>query len=197
MVDNFFKKVKTNLLSVKSKLVFLSEFRNFGFILNVLFWTLILLLIIDNNLFFALEQSFFNAFFTYLNYSSYFYVTLTVLFILSIKNFLYTMLLNLYGLTSTVQFSNNSLYLDVLYLSYLKNVLIIALTFLLNYVRYFFSVLINSNYVLTFIWSKILYTLTPISFYPIFKRHSIFGYYRIARQNWVELKTEEVNFLKY
>lgn len=41
------------------------------------------------------------------------------------------------------------------------------------------------------------YVKLPIFWYPIFKRSSIFGFYRISRQRWSELKTEEVNYLKY
>jgi len=33
--------------------------------------------------------------------------------------------------------------------------------------------------------------------YPLFKRHSYYGYFRSMRQRWGEIKTEEFNRLKY
>lgn len=43
----------------------------------------------------------------------------------------------------------------------------------------------------------IVFGLTRVQWHTVFKRHSIFGFYRISRQTWVELKTEEINALKY
>ncbi len=66
---------------------------------------------------------------------------------------------------------------------------------------YLCQVLLNNKFLNIFLLSTISSVIFPnfksIYWYPIFKRHSIFGYYRIARQNWVELKSEEVNYLKY
>lgn len=58
----------------------------------------------------------------------------------------------------------------------------------------------NSSFIFNFY--KYLFFLVKSFFrkffwYPIFKRHSIFGYYRLSRQNWVELKPEEIHYIKY
>ena len=193
MFNNLFNKIKASLLQIKSKLASLFIFKNLILYIIILF---ICCNIAFSSLFFFLEQSFCNFLFNYINYSNYFYLTLLIFFLISIKNFFYALCLKLFNINYIVVFNNNNLYLNFLYLAYIKNIIIYSLYFLINYFNLFFKLVINSNYFLSYILNKIN-ILFPVSFYPIFKRHSIFGYYRIARQNWVELRTEEVNFLKY
>ncbi len=64
------------------------------------------------------------------------------------------------------------------------------------YFLYFFR--LYSNSIIAIFFSSVISRLFSINYwYPLYKRHSYFGYFRSMRQKWGELKTEEVNRLKY
>lgn len=194
MFENFFKKIKTNVAFLKNRLVFLTEFKNRSFVFIISYYFLLFFIMVDNNLFFYVNQSFFGLILDFLNYFNNFYLTLIILFALSVKN----LIANYFNFfQNSVNNQSNLLFLNFLYLVYIKDTLFINFNFFLSYLSFFFLYLAQTNYFLAFFMLKVRQILVPISWYTIFKRHSIFGYYRIARQNWVELKSEEVNFLKY
>lgn len=194
MFENFFKKIKTNVSFLKSKLVFLSELKSFNAIFNIIFFFFLALIMIDNNLYYYVNQSFMNIITEYVNYFNNFYLVIAVLFLISVKN----LIINTFSSSQNNSNSqNNSIFLSVIYLTYIKDILLVNLSFLSAYFTYFILHTFQTSYLLNFCISKFRTLFVPISWYTVFKRHSIFGYYRIARQNWVELKSEEVNFLKY
>ena len=173
---------------------FLSEFKNFIFILNIFYSFFLFFFLVDFNLFYSINESFIGFFINYFNYFTNFYLVLILLFLCSIKNVIYSFI---NGNFNNFNSETNSIYLNILFYSYIKDVLLITFNFYISYLLFFINKLTKSNVLLLFFINKVFRFINPISWYPIFKRHSIFGYYRIARQNWVELKTEEVNFLKY
>lgn len=93
-------------------------------------------------------------------------------------------------------------YLLFLYRSYfLKNLSFFSLiVYLFNNIRFYFL-----NFYYRFIKSFFFnffveifnFIFNKYYWYPIFKRHSYFGLYRNLRQKWTEVKSEEVNRLKY
>ncbi len=77
----------------------------------------------------------------------------------------------------------------------------------LTLVSYIFDVLANSLFYFLRVYGDSLFITAIFNFiakffsvnywYPLYKRHSYFGYFRSMRQRWGEVKTEEVNRLKY
>lgn len=176
MVFKIFSKFKANLN-------FLSKLVNYSFILNSLISILLLDILFSTN--------FLLIMYTPLNYVLDFITYWSIVFYLGF--FLITISL-IFRNNNNLTFLNNSLLLQINY--YLSN---IKVSFFENleylFAQFFFT--LNNNAFKFYFLNSILLNLRPIYWYPIFKRHSIFGYYRIARQNWVELKSEEVNFIKY
>ncbi len=64
------------------------------------------------------------------------------------------------------------------------------------YFLYFIRVYRNS-FIYLFLFSFFGKFFSVNYWYPLYKRHSYFGYFRSMRQRWGEVKTEEVNRLKY
>lgn len=97
---------------------------------------------------------------------------------------------------------NNYDWLLFLYRNYFVfNVSVLTLiSYLVNTIKFYvfwvFSLISN-----LFIFNLILEIINVVSsqsfWYPIFKRHSYFGYFRSMRQKWVEVKSEEVTRFKY
>lgn len=160
MFENFFKKIKTNVTFFKNKLVFLAEFKNLSFAFNASFYFFIFLIMIDNNLFFYINQSFLNLILDFLNYFNNFYLTIFVLFFLSIKNLIASHF-NFFHSSSNNQ--NNLLFLNFLYLVYIKDMLFINFNFFLSYLGFFFSYLVQTNYFVAFFISKSKEIFIPIS----------------------------------
>lgn len=84
---------------------------------------------------------------------------------------------------------------------YLYNISFLSLfSYIFDVVFFYFIFLYrlykNSIFYL-FFYNLFLNFFSTNLWYPIFKRHSYFGYFRSMRQKWGEIKTEEVNRLKY
>ena len=96
-------------------------------------------------------------------------------------------------------FSNNFNNMFLNYLYYFFNIIALKTVFnhILSWIILFFSWNFKSLYFIKFLINIFSVSVKKINWYPVFKRHSIFGYYRINRQRWVELKSEEVNYIKY
>ncbi len=96
----------------------------------------------------------------------------------------------------------NSDWLVLLYRNcYLTNVSFASLLSYLfdSFVFYFFYFLrlYRNSFVFITIYSAIVNFFSTNYWYPLYKRHSYFGYFRAMRQRWGEVKSEEVNRLKY
>lgn len=163
MFENFFKKLKTNVSVIKDKLVFLSELKNFSTIFNIFFSLFIILTIADLNIYYYVSQSFLSYFLTYCNYYNNFYLVTILLSLLSAKNIICNHLFSSQPYQTKFNNQSNSLYLNFLYLTYIKEVLLINLNFLISYVFYFISNFVYSNFFFRFIYSKLYTFLTPIS----------------------------------
>ncbi len=185
MIMNFLGEFKYSLNFLKTKLINVFKKLNYLVILDVIILTFCAVLLLNLDVL----NIIFNSFLLNLLVSN--NVLLLVLFFLvSISNLLIN---KLYYKSNKFNNENwNVLYLQFLYVLYLRLNLKSNLIYLYYNILFIFkTIFVNNSYILSNLNFRTLY------WYPIFKRHSIFGYYRIARQNWVELKSEEVNYLKY
>lgn len=185
MIMNFLGEFKYSLNFLKTKLINVFKKLNYLVILDVIILTFCAVLLLNLDVL----NIIFNFFLLNLLVSN--NVLLLVLFFLvSISNLLIN---KLYYKSNKFNNENwNVLYLQFLYVLYLRLNLKSNLIYLYYNILFIFkTIFVNNSYILSNLSFRTLY------WYPIFKRHSIFGYYRIARQNWVELKSEEVNYLKY
>ncbi len=66
----------------------------------------------------------------------------------------------------------------------------------IHYFSYFVR-LYQSSMITIFVYNIISGFFSANYWYPLYKRHSYFGYFRSMRQKWGEVKTEEINRLKY
>lgn len=191
MVANFFNEFKNNFSFFKTKLVFIVKGLNY----LIVFDLLCVLFIVDILFNLNLLTFILNFFFLLTNYllTLNFLVIVILFFIISTRNLI---LNKLSGKSNFIQKSENSnqLYLGLLFIIYSRLNIKSNLIFFLNYLNLLFF---KSNFILNFFNILLIENFKNLYWYPIFKRHSIFGYYRIARQNWVELKSEEVNYIKY
>lgn len=182
---NFVGEFKSNFNFLKAKILNALKKLNYLIILDSCILTFCSFLLLGFNII----DTFLNASILNLLLSNNF-IFYVLLFSLSISNLI---LNKIYYKSNTFNTENwNSLYLQILYSIYLRlniksNIIYLyySIGFLLK------NLFLNNSFILKNLNFRTLY------WYPIFKRHSIFGYYRIARQNWVELKSEEVNYLKY
>jgi len=204
MFNNFVKKLKINLLYLKNKFLFFIKLINLKFVFNVIFWYICLDCLINeelNNFFLCSFLTnlllFVNPFNSFIFLSIYFLISLKDKIILFIKFFIN---FRINKKTKIILDSNNynNLFLVAMYYSYNKVSFKINFTYIFNWFITFIKFnFINNFFFIKYIFNNIILIFSPISWYTIFKRHSIFGFYRISRQRWVELKTEEVNFIKY
>ena len=114
----------------------------------------------------------------------------------------YTILFIIFFFLNIVKSVNNYDWLLFLYRNYfLFNLSFLTLlSYIFDtfkfYILWLFSVFKNLFFFNFFI--EIFNFIFNQSFwYPIFKRHSYFGYFRSMRQKWVEVKSEEVTRFKY
>lgn len=159
MFENFFKKIKTNVTFLKNRLVFLTEFKNLNFVFNISFYFLLLLIMVDSNLFYYINQSFLDLVLDLFNYFNNFYLTISILFLLSIRN-LIASYFNFFQNSNSSQ--NNLLFLNFLYLVYIKDMLFINFNFFLTYLSFFFKYLMQTSYFLSFFMSKFKEIFVPI-----------------------------------
>lgn len=192
MVLNIVNFVKSNLLFFKSRI------SSSLVIVDFLFFFILLDILLNYN-FLSVAYSLVFSIFNYIILLSNFnFILLLVLIILR------SVILNKIFYKNQTNYSNynkysnyNSIYLWILYNLNVNNFFFVNLNFLISYVWNVLYLIFSKSYLIQFIISEVSLFTTQINWYPIFKRHSIFGYYRISRQNWVELKTEEVNYIKY
>lgn len=205
MLNNFIKKIKINLLYIKNKLLFFIKLVNLKLIFNIAYFYVVYdcFTTIKNHSLFICSSL--NTFINYINPSN-LSIFLSFYFILSLRFFIFLKLKNSIKLKSlklsnnSILISNNSynkLYLQVLYYVYNKTTLIVNINYLYYWYLTFINCNIKNSYFLNYTVISLLDILKPINWYTVFKRHSYFGFYRITRQRWTELKSEEVNYLKY
>ena len=187
MFVNFLGGFKNNLLFFKTR--FANVFKKLNYFVILDFLVLVLTFILIYNLtIFSLFLDLLNPIFSYL--ISFDNGILLIYFIFSVRNLIIN---KIYYKTNILSLNNwNSLYLNMLYYAYSRYNLRSNIIYF--YYNILFFIRIKFNFI-SHLWDITLFR--TLYWYPIFKRHSIFGYYRIARQNWVELKSEEVNYLKY
>lgn len=149
-----------------------------------------------NNFFYFINSSY-NLFFYFIFY---FIISIHTIFFLNFKNFIKIknnkLIFNLIPHNKTNN-SYNSLYLSSIYYFYNAVSLKVALSYLLTWIANFIYFSKSRSFYINFLFKSITGLTKSVNWYPIFKRHSIFGYYRINRQRWVELKSEEINYIKY
>lgn len=191
MINNFFNEFKANISFFKNKLLYV--FKNLNYL--VVFDLFCLFFIIEILFKLNILTFIMNFIFVFINFLlSINYTLVLCLFILiSVRNLI---LNKINGKSSFNNLTSNSnkLYLNMLFIIYSRLNLKSNVLFIVSYL----NILILSNtFSLNYFFNSIISYFKNLYWYPIFKRHSIFGYYRIARQNWVELKSEEVNYIKY
>lgn len=195
MFTNFIKLFKNNFNFIKVKIFVIIKLININLFFNFIFISLVLFCLIFNlefliDILYVYEVIFKFLSFIFIQYSL---ITYILLFILIINKFLRALW---FKNNLELIFFNNQSYLNLLYNFKLINFSKVSITYYYYYLNCFFNSLFSNNII--FVTLNLLKNkLVQISWYPIFKRHSIFGFYRISRQRWVELKTEEVNYLKY
>lgn len=192
MFTNFWKKWKISLPQIKDKFLFLIKFVNLKTFLYLIFWYTILDFIINDsisNIFFC---SFLINFFNFISFSN-----LSFFLVFYILISLNGIFLNFFKIKLNLNNTYNNLLL--VFFFYLYNVFSFKINFI--YLINWFLVFIKFNKLnlikIIFLINYAFDKINVISWYTLFKRHSIFGFYRISRQRWVELKSEELNFLKY
>jgi hypothetical protein len=204
MFNDFFNKLKTNLLHFKNNLLFFFRLVRLTFLLNIFYFFIIYsyLIQLGNNI---VPYSFINNFFLIINVNYSLFLFIVFYLSLSLKSLLIKKVQNMSNFRKNKFLINsrenkknfNNILLSLNYytlnLEFIKSTLSYVCSLYFFYIKYTFNNLFLTNYIL-FVASKLT---TKISWYPIFKRHSIFGYYRINRQRWVELKSEEINYIKY
>lgn len=214
MFNSFVKKLKTNILYIKSNLLFFIKLVKFNYLLNILYLIIIFDCLININSYNFFICSFIDKFFYFINPLYSLIVFLTFYFLISIKDIIILKLKNLIKLKNTkFNLSNsklitqnyyvdnnnfNNIFLFSLYYIYNITSIKVVISYIYNWYLNFFKYNFSNLFISRFILNKLLLeNVKPINWYPIFKRHSIFGYYRINRQRWVELKSEEINYIKY
>lgn len=182
---NFLGEFKYSLNFLKTKLINVFKKLNYLVILDAIIFTFCTILLLNFDVLNIIFNSFLLNFLISNNI-----VVLSLFFLFSISNLLIN---RLYYTSNKFNSENwNVLYLQFLYVLYLRLNLKSNLIYLYYNILFILkNIFVSNSYILSNLNFRTLY------WYPIFKRHSIFGYYRIARQNWVELKSEEVNYLKY
>lgn len=163
MFENFFKKIKANLSFIKDKLAFFSELKSLNTIFNVIFLFFIILIMVDENLFYHINQSFINLPLSYINYFSNFYFVNLVLFFISVKNIIYSTISSYNQKQNLSSKQHNSVYLYFIFLVYAKDIMMINVSYVMSYSIHFIKHLLNSNYFYSFVLHRINSSLTPIS----------------------------------
>ena len=213
MFNNFLKKIKVSILFIKTNILSYIKLIKFNYLLNIIF----LYIIYDcfNHTYlniYAYIYSFLNSFFYFINFSYSFILFLMFYILISTKSIIFfkiksfmkfknnKFLNKIVGLQyNNYVFSNNFNNMFLNYLYYFFNIIALKTVFnyILSWIILFFSWNFKSLYFIKFLINIFSVSVKKINWYPVFKRHSIFGYYRINRQRWVELKSEEVNYIKY
>jgi hypothetical protein len=191
MFNNFIKKIKLNLLTIKNKFLFFIKLINFNLFFNFFYFYIICSCFISiesyNTFFF---QFLYNIIFfinpvlnIFIFLFFYFFISLTPVFLNVFKNLTNFKSSKIFSLNSNnvVYSTSNSVYLQFLYYLYNKSSFIINI----NYLYYWYLSFINYYYFNNFLirfFVNFIYTSKPIYWYTVFKRHSIFGFYRSNRQ---------------
>lgn len=125
----------------------------------------------------------------FVSFSLYFTLTFLVLYVITYFTKYTSSIVNgdwlilLYRYTYIVALSPLAL------LSYILD----TITFYVLYITRLYS-----NSFIFLLTSNLLSRIVSVNYwYPLFKRHSYFGYFRSMRQRWGEVKSEEVNRIKY
>ena len=191
MINNFFNEFKANISFFKNKLLYV--FKNLNYL--VVFDLFCLFFIIEILFKLNILTFIMNFIFVFINFLlSINYTLILCLFILiSVRNLI---LNKINGKSSFNNLTSNSnkLYLNMLFIIYSRLNLKSNVLFIVSYLN---TLILSNTFSLNYFFNSTISYFKNLYWYPIFKRHSIFGYYRIARQNWVELKSEEVNYIKY
>jgi len=194
MFTNFWKKWKINLPQIKTKFLFLVKFVNLNTFLYLIFWYVILDFLLNDAMSNIFICSFLINIFSWINTLN-LSVFLVFYFLISLN----TIILNFFKIKININYVYNYNNFLLIFFFYIYNLISfrINLIYLLNWIVTF----IKFNYLklskVSYFFNILLKKISVVSWYTIFKRHSIFGFYRISRQRWVELKSEELNFLKY
>lgn len=189
-----------NLFYTKGKLSFFVKLVNFKFILTVVYFIVLFSSFLTLNSQSVLICSAINNTMLLVHPLNNFLIFIVFYYVLSVKDILMLLIKQLFNFKSnTVKTVNNSnnLFVIVYYIYNNFNLFLNNLGYLVNYYLNLFSKKFVNFYFLNWILKLVNSNLKQNYWYTVFKRHSIFGYYRISRQRWVELKSEEVNFLKY
>ena len=91
--------------------------------------------------------------------------------------------------------SFNRLYLVFFYkVSFIKNFLLFSVfDYFFNFFFFFIKFFFNKFLFL----KEFFFIFSNNVWYPVFKRHSYFGLFRVSRDKWIDLKTENLNFYKH
>ena len=212
MFNSIFKEIKKNILYMKNNLLVFIKLIKFDYIINIVYFIIMydFLTYIDKNSTFI--YSFLSQFFSYLNPLYNLFTFLLFYFLISIRSIVLLIFKNNFKSSNTkfdvkkVYFNSNNyltnnnyngILLQLLYSIYNIVSFKVVFSYLMSWYSIFFKYTLNNFFVFRFILNSLQNFTKVVSWYPIFKRHSVFGYYRINRQRWVELKSEEINYIKY
>lgn len=198
MLNIFLIKFGSRLTLLNSRTAFFINAMRVNCLFSFLYFSIIILILISISLENILFSFFFNIF-SDLDVNVNSSIFLFFYFSISNKNLLLNYFGYFVGLNYFSKFQNTSnwLFLLVYWFYYNFGLVLVNFAYFLNkllfVVKKNLSSLVKINFFLIII-RKITYRHY---WYPLFKRSSIFSYYRISRQRWTELKSEEINFLKY
>jgi hypothetical protein len=206
MFNIFVKRIKISISNIKDKFTSFVKLVNISLIFNAIYFIIVYDCIAhfkDQSLFML---PFFDSLLTRFNPNN-LSLFILVLFIISIKNIIQNYFYSTTSLKTTntnylmssnaSAFNYNSVYLYLLYITYNLNSMLININYLYFWLRTFITFNLKKLFLINFCIQYISHITKQISWYTVFKRHSFFGFYRVSRQRWTELKTEEINYLKY
>ena len=190
MFNNFLNRLKINLLFLKNNLLFFFKSIKLTFLTNIIYFFVLYncLVQISDNIFL---YNFIGNFFLFISVNYSLLLFLLFYYVVSVKSILLEKSQNTFNskkksfLTTS---SNNSIknFNNILLpfnyyisnLEFVKSILSYFYRLCLFYIAHILKNLFLANYIV----NTIKGLTTKVSWYPIFKRHSIFGYYRINRQ---------------
>jgi hypothetical protein len=206
MFNSFLNKLKTNLLYLKNNVLFFLKLIKFTFLINIFYFSFIYSCLVQTNSSNTFIGGLVYGFFLFISVNYSLLLFLLFYYTLSVKSLLFKKIQNITSFKKNKflvtnnsigkkNFNNILLSFNyyVLGLEFIKSILSYIYSLYFFYVKYILKNLFLTNY----LFNTITKLVTKVSWYPIFKRHSVFGYYRINRQRWVELKSEEMNYIKY
>lgn len=212
MFNSIFKEIKENVLYMKNNLLVFIRLVKFDYIISIVYFFIIYDFLIYVNKTSAFAYYFVNQIFYYINPFYNLFIFLLFYFLISIRGIIVILFKNSSKFNDKkfniikvyfnynnylVNDNYNNIIISLFYTMYNIISFKVVLSYLIDWYFAFFRYTFKNSYIFRFTLSRLQNFFKIISWYPIFKRHSVFGYYRINRQRWVELKSEEINYIKY